>query len=206
MYEKYYSKIFIYALINFYLFQVISTWGVRNKIDFLSLSYTRHAEDVRHVRNFLLWILWYILCVLSELFILPAIPFIKNFLSFLQARAYLSKLGALNQTQIFAKIENIEVGCIISHLTSNSQILCIFLDFFLTYHFLLSHVIFQGLTHFDEILQEADGIILSRGNLGVDLPPEKVDFHTWSQYDKTIWVLHGNFGCHALAYECILAN
>ncbi|RWW14621.1 hypothetical protein GW17_00021593 [Ensete ventricosum] len=28
---------------------VISTWGVRNKIDFLSLSYTRHAEDVRQV-------------------------------------------------------------------------------------------------------------------------------------------------------------
>lgn len=33
---------------------------------------------------------------------------------------------------------------------------------------------FQGLDHFDEILQEADGIILSRGNLGIDLPPEKV--------------------------------
>lgn len=32
----------------------------------------------------------------------------------------------------------------------------------------------QGLKHFDEILQEADGIILSRGNLGIDLPPEKV--------------------------------
>lgn len=32
----------------------------------------------------------------------------------------------------------------------------------------------QGLTHFDEILQEADGIILSRGTLGIDLPPEKV--------------------------------
>ncbi|CAI0469422.1 unnamed protein product [Linum tenue] len=58
--------------------EVISAWGVPNKIDFLSLSYTRHAEDVR-----------------------------------------------------------------------------------------------QGLTHFDEILQEADGIILSRGNLGIDLPPEK---------------------------------
>ncbi|XP_062091899.1 pyruvate kinase 1, cytosolic-like [Humulus lupulus] len=83
--------------------KVISTWGARNKIDFLSLSYTRHAEDVRCARDFL------------------------------------SKLGDLNQTQIFAKIENIE-----------------------------------GLTHFDEILQEADGIILSRGNLGIDLPPEKV--------------------------------
>ncbi|CAL9208812.1 unnamed protein product [Musa hybrid cultivar] len=82
---------------------VISTWGVRNKIDFLSLSYTRHAEDVR------------------------------------QARKFLSKLGDLYQTQIFAKIENVE-----------------------------------GLTHFDEILQEADGVILSRGNLGIDLPPEKV--------------------------------
>ncbi|XP_068662756.1 pyruvate kinase 1, cytosolic-like [Aristolochia californica] len=83
--------------------QVISTWGVRNKIDFLSLSFTRHAEDVRHAREFL------------------------------------SKLGDLSQTQIFAKIENIE-----------------------------------GLNHFDEILEEADGIILSRGNLGIDLPPEKV--------------------------------
>ncbi|KAK1411796.1 hypothetical protein QVD17_32566 [Tagetes erecta] len=81
----------------------ISTWGVANKIDFLSLSYTRHAQDVR------------------------------------EAREYLSKVGDLSQTQIFAKIENVE-----------------------------------GLTHFDEILQEADGIILSRGNLGIDLPPEKV--------------------------------
>ncbi|KAL2539806.1 Pyruvate kinase family protein [Abeliophyllum distichum] len=83
--------------------EVISTWGVRNNIDFLSLSCTRHAEDVRHAREFL------------------------------------SNLGDLSQTQIFAKIENVE-----------------------------------GLTHFDEILQEADGIIISRGNLGIDLPPEKV--------------------------------
>lgn len=83
--------------------EVISTWGVQNKIDFISLSYTRHAEDVR------------------------------------EAREFLSKLGDLSQTQILAKIENVE-----------------------------------GLTHFDEILNEADGIILSRGNLGIDLPPEKV--------------------------------
>ncbi|KAF7804351.1 pyruvate kinase 1, cytosolic [Senna tora] len=83
--------------------EVISTWGVKNKIDFISLSTTRHAEDVR------------------------------------QAREFLSKLGDLSQTQIMAKIENVE-----------------------------------GLTHFDEILEEADGIILSRGNLGIDLPPEKV--------------------------------
>ncbi|KAF5186466.1 Citrate synthase, glyoxysomal, partial [Thalictrum thalictroides] len=85
-----------------YLLRKCISICVRNNIDFLSLSYTRHAEDVRH------------------------------------ARAFLSKLGDLQQTQIFAKIENIE-----------------------------------SLTHFDEILQEADGIILSRGNLGVDLPPEK---------------------------------
>eukprot|EP00252_Welwitschia_mirabilis_P010002 TRINITY_DN2301_c0_g1_i1.p1 TRINITY_DN2301_c0_g1~~TRINITY_DN2301_c0_g1_i1.p1 ORF type:complete len:528 (+),score=104.18 TRINITY_DN2301_c0_g1_i1:113-1696(+) len=83
--------------------KAISTWGARNNIDFLSLSYTRHAEDVR------------------------------------QARAFISGIGDLSQTQIFAKIENIE-----------------------------------GLKHFDEILQVADGIILSRGNLGIDLPPEKV--------------------------------
>lgn len=83
--------------------EVISTWGVRNDIDFLSLSHTRCAEDVR------------------------------------QARDFLSELGDLKQTHIFAKIENTE-----------------------------------GLNHFDEILKEADGIILSRGTLGIDLPPEKV--------------------------------
>lgn len=56
-----------------------------------------------------------------------------------QAREFLSTLGDLNQTLIFAKIDNVE-----------------------------------GMTHFDEILEAADGIILSRGNLGIDLPPEKV--------------------------------
>ncbi|KAF2308203.1 hypothetical protein GH714_036763 [Hevea brasiliensis] len=59
--------------------KVISEWGSRNNVDFISLSYTRNVEDVR-----------------------------------------------------------------------------------------------EGLKHFCEILQEADGIILGRGNLGIDLPPEKV--------------------------------
>ncbi|KAG6401572.1 hypothetical protein SASPL_138433 [Salvia splendens] len=101
--------------------EVISTWGVKNKIDFLSLSYTRHAEDVREARDFL------------------------------------SKHGDLSQTQIFAKIENVE-----------------------------------GLTHFDEILQEADGIILSRGNLGIDLPPEKEGLTlTFEKLICTFWPLSG---------------
>jgi len=33
-----------------------------------------------------------------------------------------------------------------------------------------------GLDHFDEILAEVDDIILSRGNLGINLPPEKVGY------------------------------
>ncbi|VAH68038.1 unnamed protein product [Triticum turgidum subsp. durum] len=32
---------------------VMKKWGAPNKIDFLSLSYTRHAEDVRQAREFL---------------------------------------------------------------------------------------------------------------------------------------------------------
>ncbi|XP_020111979.1 pyruvate kinase 2, cytosolic-like [Ananas comosus] len=82
--------------------QVISTWGSSNNVDIISLSYTRHAEDVRELKEFL-------------------------------------KSQNLQDTQIYAKIENAE-----------------------------------GLEHFDEILEQADGIILSRGNLGIDLPPENV--------------------------------
>ncbi|KAG9134616.1 hypothetical protein Leryth_000934 [Lithospermum erythrorhizon] len=104
--------------------EVISSWGVKNKIDFLSLSYTRHAEDVR------------------------------------EARQFLSKLGDLSQTQVFAKIENVECSLKLWHVIQN--------------YLLLSFSRVEGLIHFDEILQEADGIILSRGNLGIDLPPEKV--------------------------------
>ncbi|KAL5992972.1 hypothetical protein ACLOJK_013892 [Asimina triloba] len=82
--------------------QVISTWGARNNVDMISLSYTRHVEDVRELRAFL-------------------------------------ATQNLHDTQIFAKLDTVE-----------------------------------GLKHFDEILQEADGIILSRGNLGIDIPPEKL--------------------------------
>lgn len=56
---KYTFLLFIFAValnVNLLSFdsitQAISTWGVQNNIDFLSLSYTRHAEDVRHVRSF----------------------------------------------------------------------------------------------------------------------------------------------------------
>ncbi|XP_065854854.1 pyruvate kinase 2, cytosolic-like [Euphorbia lathyris] len=82
--------------------QIISEWGSRNKVDFISLSFTRNVEDVRELRDFL-------------------------------------RKHNLQETQVFAKIQSVE-----------------------------------GLRHFDEILEEADGIILGRGNLGIDLPPEKV--------------------------------
>lgn len=36
-------------------------------------------------------------------------PFNVDVLAIIQAREFLSKLGDLNQTQIFAKIENVEV-------------------------------------------------------------------------------------------------
>ncbi|XAR68431.1 Pyruvate kinase [Bertholletia excelsa] len=92
--------------------QAISNWGSRNKVDFVSLSYTRHASDVRELRDFI-------------------------------------KANNLHETQIFAKIETVE-----------------------------------GLKHFDEILQEADAVILSRGNLGIDLPPEKVFLFQKSAINK----------------------
>ncbi|KAK8952061.1 hypothetical protein KSP39_PZI004553 [Platanthera zijinensis] len=92
--------------------QVISTWGTVNNVDLISLSYTRHADDVKELR------------------------------AFLQSQD-------LHETQIYAKVENAE-----------------------------------GLEHFDEILQEADGIILSRGNLGIDLPPEKVFLYQKSTIHK----------------------
>jgi pyruvate kinase len=34
----------------------------------------------------------------------------------------------------------------------------------------------QGLDHFDEILREEDGIIISQSHFWIDLPPEKVAF------------------------------
>ena len=83
-----------------------------------------------------------------------------------QAREFLSKLGDLSQTQIFAKIENVEVFL-------RLPFYLIITSFYMFYH-RSTLIALQGLNHFDEILAEADGIIMSRGNLGIDLPPEKV--------------------------------
>lgn len=76
LYEIYMEQCFSWCF--FFKFQNISTWGVRNKIDFLSLSYTRHAEDVREVSMLLLlltfMICWW-LCTIIILFSLYMVTF-----------------------------------------------------------------------------------------------------------------------------------
>lgn len=41
--------------------------------------------------------------------------------SVVQARKFLSTLGSLNQTQIFAKIENVEVRCLLDSFSEVFQ-------------------------------------------------------------------------------------
>jgi pyruvate kinase len=97
--------------------QVISTWGVKNKIDFLSLSYTRHAEDVRQVicvPHLLCWFhrLKFRIGHLISFYFCSRISTNISYVFKIQAREFLSTLGDLSQTQIFAKIENVEVNWI----------------------------------------------------------------------------------------------
>ncbi|QDZ23690.1 pyruvate kinase [Chloropicon primus] len=80
----------------------ILTWGKKNEIDFLSVSFCKSAEDV------------------------------------LYARELLDRCGLTN-TEILSKIENKE-----------------------------------GLLNFEGILENSYGLILSRGNLGIDVPAEKM--------------------------------
>lgn len=82
--------------------QCIAALGAEFEIDFLNLSYTRTAEDVR------------------------------------EARRFLQTIG-MHNTKLLAKIETR-----------------------------------QALLNFKGILSEADGIIISRGNLGLDCEPEKM--------------------------------
>ena len=80
----------------------ITTWGKKNEIDFLSISFCRSAEDV------------------------------------LYAREILDKCG-LKSTEILSKVENKE-----------------------------------GLFNFEKILEHSYGLIISRGNLGIDVSAEKM--------------------------------
>ncbi|KAG5040029.1 hypothetical protein JHK82_012173 [Glycine max] len=46
----------------------------------------------------------------------------------------------------------------------------------------------EGLQHFDEILREADSIILARGNLGIELPSEKAAIYKCNMVGKPVVV------------------
>jgi len=128
-------------------------------------------------------------CIISHLAVFCNGTIFYNFsksliCTVMQAREYLSKLGDLYQTQIFAKIENIEVFSIYLYLITQLILYWPKPNVMLVLCTYLNLSFFQGLTHFDEILQEADGIILSRGNLGIDLPPEKVS----SKFNEAVFL------------------
>eukprot|EP00878_Enallax_costatus_P004218 GHUV01004448.1.p1 GENE.GHUV01004448.1~~GHUV01004448.1.p1 ORF type:complete len:578 (+),score=172.79 GHUV01004448.1:112-1845(+) len=82
--------------------QALLTYGKPNKIDFVALSFTRNAQDVK------------------------------------DARAYMDKIG-MTQSKVIAKIENME-----------------------------------GLVNYREIMESADGVLLSRGSVGNCVDPEKM--------------------------------
>ena len=104
----------------------IINWGVKNKVDFISLSFTNSAEDVRRCRQIL-----------------------DNNKSF--------------HTKICAKIERA-----------------------------------SALRNIDEIISEADGVIISRGNLGTELPAEKIFI-----VQKMILARCNNAGKHAIVARLV---
>lgn len=77
----------------------------------------------------------------------------------MQAREFLSKLGDLNQTQIFAKIENVEVSCFLRN-NNESYKFC---------HHLL-HITVTTYTHGFDICWKS---LVSRRNGSKEWLPEK---------------------------------
>jgi hypothetical protein len=79
---------------------------VHNKVDIISLSFTRHAEDVREVSSSVEFPLFCMSLSLSSSIKFRLIY--CNFIFFFQLRAFL-KSHNLEDTQIFAKVEDFEV-------------------------------------------------------------------------------------------------
>lgn len=92
---------------------MLSSWGIKNDIDYIAASFTRKASDVTEIRQYT-----------DEL--------MKEFYGENHGRPL---------PKIIAKIENTE-----------------------------------ALDNFDSILEETDGIMVARGDLGVEIPMEKLAF------------------------------